>query len=405
MSNEPDASASPDRGGKTPVQTAQSKTSHTLESVNALFLKLVDQDATDLFISVAAPPLMSVGSKMVAIGKDRLKPADTSAIASILMDDTQKRQFAKDFELNMAHSIHGVGRFRVNIYKQRGTIGIVARRIKLKIQSLDDLGLPETLKILSMENRGLVLVTGATGSGKSTTLAAMIDHRNSSKEGHIITIEDPLEFIHNHKKSLVTQREVGMDTRSYYNALKSALRQSPDVMLIGEIRDRETMEAAINFAETGHLVFSTLHSNNASQTLERVLNFFPADMQQMVLLQLSLNLRGVVCQRLIPRADGQGRAAILEILLSTPRIADLIHKGETASLRSVIAAGIHEGMQTFDQHIFRLFKEGVITFDVAIRAADSANDLKLRIKTEEGMEIPDTGEIAIEEAVAQKDWL
>ena len=387
-----------------PVQAAVNA-AHTLESVNNLFLKMVDQDGTDLFIAVAAPPLMSVGNKMVPIGKDRLKPADTAAIASILMDTEQKKQFNRDFELNMAHSIHGVGRFRVNIFKQRGTIGIVARRIKLKIQSIDDLGLPGTLRTLAMEERGLVLVTGATGSGKSTTLAAMIHERNISKEGHIITIEDPLEFIHNHKKSLVTQREVGMDTRSYYNSLKSALRQAPDVLLIGEIRDRETMEAAVTFAETGHLVFSTLHSNNASQTLERILNFFPSEMQQMILLQLSLNLRGIVCQRLIPREDGNGRAAILEILLSTPRVGDLIHKGETGTIRSVIAAGMHEGMQTFDQHIFRLFKEKVISFDTAIRAADSANDLKLRIKTEEGMEIPDSGDIAIEEAVAQKDWL
>lgn len=377
----------------------------TLATVNALFMKMIELDGSDLFISVGAPPLVNAKGKMVALGKDRLMPNDTAGIAAVLMDEEQKKAFVKDLELNLAHSIHGIGRFRVNIYKQRGTTGIVARRIKLDILTLDDLKLPEVLKTLSMESRGLILVTGATGSGKSTTLAAMIDFRNSTKEGHIITIEDPLEFIHHHKKSLVTQREVGMDTRSYYNALKSALRQSPDVMLIGEIRDRETMEAAITFAETGHLVFSTLHSNNANQTLERILNFFPSDMHAMIHLQLSLNLKGVVCQRLVPRIDGQGRAAILEIMLLSPRMADLIHKGETESLKPVIAAGMHEGMQTFDQHLYRLFKEGVISYDTAIRAADSANDLKLRIKTEQGVDLSGKNDISIEEMVAKKDWL
>lgn len=401
MSTEPGA----DSKAKPPQQPPTQKSSVSLNTVNNLCMKLVEQDGTDLYISVGAPPLISVKGRMVAIGKERLKPADTAALASVLMDNEQKILFNSELELNLAHSIHGIGRFRVNIYKQRGTIGIVARRIKLEIMTLDELKLPEVLKNLSMESRGLVLVTGATGSGKSTTLAAMIDYRNSNKEGHIITIEDPLEFIHHHKKSLVTQREVGMDTRSYYNALKSALRQAPDVMLLGEIRDRETMEAAISFAETGHLVFSTLHSNNANQTLERILNFFPADMHQMIHLQLSLNLKGIICQRLIPTIDGKSREAILEIMLSTPRVADLIHKGETDSLKPVIAAGIHDGMQTFDQHIFRLYKEEKISFDTATRAADSANDLKLRIKTEEGMELPDNEDISIEEAIAEKDWL
>lgn len=387
------------------VQPVPSKSVHTLESVDAFLMKMVEQDGTDLFISVAAPPLMSVKGRMVALSNDRLKPSDTAGIALALMDDEQRKKFAINLELNMAHSIHGVGRFRVNIYKQRGTIGIVVRRIKLKIASLDELGMPDALKNLALGSRGLVLVTGATGSGKSTTLAAMIDYRNANREGHIITIEDPLEFIHNHKKSLVTQREVGMDTRSYHSALKNALRQSPDVLLIGEIRDRETMEAALTFAETGHLVFSTLHSNNASQTLERILNFFPADTHRMILLQLSLNMKGIVCQRLIPTTDGAGRVAILEIMLSSPRIGDLIHKGEIDSLRPVIAAGFHDGMQTFDQHLYQFYRQGKVSLDTAMRAADSANDLKLRIKIEMGEEIRASSEISIEEKVAEKDWL
>jgi twitching motility protein PilU len=267
----------------------------------------------------------------------------------------------------------------------------------LEILSIDQLGLPDVLKDLSMTSRGLVLVTGATGSGKSTTLAAMIDYRNTNKDGHIVTIEDPLEYIHHHKTSIVSQREIGVDTRSYHNALKSALRQAPDVLLIGEIRDRETMEAAITFAETGHLVLSTLHSNNANQTLERILNFFPNEMHPMVHLQLSLNLKGVVCQRLIPTVDGKGRVAVLEIMLSTPRVADLIHKGDTSGLKAVIGAGVHEGMQTFDQHLYSIYKEEKVDYDTIMRAADSANDLKLRIKTEDGVSIEEpTTELDIE---------
>ncbi len=353
-------------------------------NLSNMFIKMKELDASDLFISVGAPVQMSVKGKMVIITKEKLTPDDTKRIANTFMDDGQKKIFEEEKELSLAHSIHGLGRFRLSIYNQRGTIGIVIRRIKLEILSLDDLGMPEVLKKLSMESRGLVLVTGATGSGKSTTLAAMIDYRNSNKDGHIVTIEDPLEFIHRHKKSIVTQREIGMDTMSYENALKSALRQAPDVILIGEIRDRETMEAAITFSETGHLVLSTLHSNNANQTLERIINFFPGELHPMIHLQLSLNLKGVICQRLIPKKDGQGRASILEIMLSSPRVADMIHKGDTAGLKPVIAAGFHEGMQTFDQNLYRLYKEGIIDYETAIRAADSTNDLKLRIRSEMG---------------------
>lgn len=366
-----------------------------------MFIKMKELDASDIFISVGSQIQLSVKGKMVKLMEEKLTPADTEHIANSFMDEEQKATFANEKELNLAHSIHGLGRFRLNIYRQRGTVGIVIRRIKLEILSLDDLKMPKILKDLVMEERGLVLVTGATGSGKSTTLAGMIDYRNTNKDGHIITIEDPLEFIHSHKKSIVTQREVGMDTRSYTNALKSALRQAPNVILIGEIRDRETMEAAITFAETGHLVLSTLHSNNANQTLERIINFFPGELHPMIHLQLSLNLRGVICQRLIPTKDGKSRVSILEIMLLTSRVADMIHKGDTAGLKPVIAAGFHEGMQTFDQNIFQLYKDGVITYDTAIRAADSANDLKLRIRTELG-EIKEKTE---EEILANKNLL
>lgn len=349
-----------------------------------MFIKMKELDASDLFVSVGSPIQVSVKGKMVKLTEEKLAPADTEHIANSFMDDEQKATFIAEKEVNLAHSIHGLGRFRLNIYRQRGTVGVVIRRIKLEIQSLDDLKMPKILKDLVTEERGLVLVTGSTGSGKSTTLAGMIDYRNANQDGHIVTVEDPLEFIHSHKKSIVTQREVGMDTRSYVNALKSALRQAPNVILIGEIRDRETMESAITFAETGHLVLSTLHSNNANQTLERIINFFPGELHPMIHLQMSLNLRGVVCQRLLPTKDGKGRVAILEIMLLTPRVADMIHKGDTAGLKPVIAAGFHEGMQTFDQNIFRLYKEGIVSYDTAIRAADSANDLKLRIRTELG---------------------
>lgn len=353
-------------------------------NLSNLFIKMKDLDASDLFITVGSPVKMSAKGKMVEITNEKLKPADTEQIAYSFMNDNQKKLFQDRKELDVAHSIHGLGRFRLNIYRQRGTIGLVIRRIKLEIMPLEELNMPSVLKDLAMEQRGLILVTGATGSGKSTTLAAIIDYINKNREGHIVTIEDPLEFMHMNQKCIVTQREIGMDSLSYQNALKSALRQAPNVLLIGEIRDRETMEAALTFAETGHLVLSTLHSNNANQTIERVINFFPGELHPMIYLQLSLNLKGVICQRLIPKKDNKGRAAILEIMLLSPRIADMIHKGDTTGLKPVIAAGFHEGMQTFDQNLFKLYKEGVVDYETAIRAADSGNDLKLRIRTELG---------------------
>ncbi len=360
-------------------------------NINDLFEKMVAEDGSDMYVLVGAPPILSAKGKLKPLNKIRMGPADTRQFAYSFMNDVQKKEFEEVHEMNLAHSIPKLGRFRLNIYKQKGSVGVVARRIKLEIMSLEDLKLPEILKTISMADRGLVLVTGATGSGKSTTLAAMIDARNSSKSGHIVTIEDPLEFIHNHKKSVISQREVGMDTQTYKNALKSALRQAPNVMLIGEIRDQETMEAAISFAETGHLVFSTLHSNNANQTMERIMNFFPTESHPMLQMQLSLNLNAVICQRLMRTKDGKGRAAALEILLNSPRVSDLIHKGETEMLKTVMAGSTLEGMQTFDQALYNLFKEDKITYETAIAAADSANDLKLKIKMESAEKISTEG--------------
>ena len=284
--------------------------------------------------------------------------------------------------MNLALHYDELGRFRVNIFLQRGHVGLVLRQIKIQIKTIDEMGLPQTLKEIVMSKRGLVLVVGATGSGKSTTLAAMIDHRNANQQGHIITIEDPIEFIHPHKKSVVTQREVGFDTNSFFNALKNTLRQAPDVILIGEIRDTETMEDAIAFAETGHLALGTLHANNANQALERILNFFPIERHGQIYMQLSLNLRAIVSQRLIPSVDGR-RVAAIEILLDTPRVKDLIQKGEIGLLKETMAAGYQEGMQTFDQHIHDLYVAGRIDYDNALAHADSPNDLRLRIKVAE----------------------
>jgi twitching motility protein PilU len=281
--------------------------------------------------------------------------------------------------MNLATSLPGVARFRVNIFQQRGSVGMVIRRIKADVMSVDEMGLPSILKDIVMTKRGLVLVVGATGSGKSTSLAAMIDHRNSHEAGHIITIEDPIEFVHRHKQSIVTQREVGFDTHTFQAALKNTLRQAPDVILIGEIRDTETMEAAITFAETGHLCLGTLHSNNANQAIERIMNFFPMERHAQIYLQLSLNLRSIVSQRLIPAVDGK-RVVALEVLMDTPRIKDLIKKGDVDVLKEGMEQGVQEGCQTFDQALFSLYKDGKISLEQALINADSANNLRLKIK-------------------------
>jgi twitching motility protein PilU len=347
--------------------------------IQEFFKTMVETEASDLYLTVAKPPMYRVDGKIRAVGEHPFSPQDLVNLAEAMMNEKQRKEFAEALEMNMAMSLPGVARFRVNIFQQRGSVGMVIRRIKAEVMSLDEMGLPPLLKDIAMTKRGLVLVVGATGSGKSTSLAAMIDHRNSNEAGHIITIEDPIEFVHRHKQSIITQREVGFDTHSFQSALKNTLRQAPDVILIGEIRDTETMEAAIAFAETGHLCLGTLHSNNANQAIERIMNFFPSERHAQIYLQLSLNLRAIVSQRLIPSVDGK-RAAALELLLDIPRVKDLIKKGETDTLKEAMEQGIQEGCQTFDQALFGLYKEGKITLDQALINADSANNLRLKIK-------------------------
>lgn len=348
-------------------------------NINDFFTQMVELEASDVYLTVARPPMYRVDGKVRPGGDHAFTPEELREFVQSILNEKQKREFAETMEMNMAMSLPGVSRFRVNIFQQRGSVGMVIRRIKADVMSLDEMGLPAILKDVTMTKRGLVLVVGATGSGKSTSLAAMIDHRNSNEAGHIITIEDPIEFVHRHKQSVITQREVGFDTLSFQAALKNTLRQAPDVILLGEIRDTETMEAAIVFAETGHLCLGTLHSNNANQAIERIMNFFPPERHAQIYLQLSLNLRAVISQRLIPSLDGR-RVAALEILLDTPRIKDLIRKGEIDALKDGMEHGIQEGCQTFDQALFALYKDGKIDLDQALINADSANNLRLKIK-------------------------
>jgi twitching motility protein PilU len=347
--------------------------------IREFFKTMVELEASDLYLTVARPLMYRIDGIIRPMGDYSFAPKDLEELAQAIMNERQREEFTQDMEMNMAMSLPGVSRFRVNIFRQRGSVGMVIRRVKAEVENLENLGLPPILKDIAMSKRGLVLVVGATGSGKSTTLAAMVDHRNSTEAGHIITIEDPIEFVHRHKKSIVTQREVGFDTHSFQAALKNTLRQAPDVILIGEIRDTETMEAAVTFAETGHLCLGTLHSNNANQAIERIMNFFPPERHAQIYLQLSLNLRSIISQRLIPSIDA-GRAAALEVLMDTPRIKDLIKRGEVDTLKEGMEQGVQEGCQTFDQAIFTLYKDGQISFDQAIVNADSANNLRLKIK-------------------------
>ncbi|MBU0538240.1 MAG: PilT/PilU family type 4a pilus ATPase [Gammaproteobacteria bacterium] len=340
---------------------------------------LAKNDGSDLFLSTGAPPCAKFHGKLKPLHKEPFLPGDIKAIAYAIMDSTQVEEFELELEMNLAYHIPRVGRFRVNIFKQRNEISIVARNIVTEIPNVDALGLPPILKEVVMTKRGLVLFVGATGSGKSTSLAALIDHRNTNSSGHIITIEDPIEFLHRHKRSIINQREIGMDTRSFHQALKNTLRQAPDVILIGEIRDRETMEHALAFAETGHLCISTLHANNANQALDRIINFFPEERRNQLLLDLSLNLKCFVSQRLVPTEDGK-RAAAIEILLGTPTVAQAIHKGEIENIKEIMSKSENLGMQTFDAALFKLYEEGKISFEEALKNADSANNLRLRIK-------------------------
>jgi twitching motility protein PilU len=343
---------------------------------------LVSKDGSDIYLSVGAPPAAKFQGRLTPLDNVILTAEDTKRIAYDLMTPAQQKDFELKPEMNLAISEANIGRFRVNIFRQRNTISMVIRNIKTDIPNADKLGLPAILKQVIMEKRGLILFVGGTGSGKSTSLAALIDYRNSNSGGHIITIEDPVEYVHPHKKSIVSQREVGVDTDSFEDALKNTLRQAPDVILIGEIRTQETMEHAIAFAETGHLCLSTLHANNANQALDRIINFFPEERRNQLLLDLSLNLKAFVSQRLVPTVDGK-RVAAIEILLGTPLVADTIRKGEVHMVKEVMEKSENIGMQTFDTALFNLYKEGRITLEEALRNSDSPNNLRLKINLSE----------------------
>jgi len=344
------------------------------------WLKILSSEGgSDLYLSTGAPPCAKFQGQLKPIDSQIMQPGEIKDIAYEVMDATQIAEFEKELEMNLATSISGYGRFRVNIFLQRNEVGIVARNIVADIPQWQDLRLPAILPEVVMRKRGLVLFVGATGSGKSTSLAALIDYRNSNSSGHIVTIEDPVEYVHSHKKSIVNQREVGVDTRSWHNALKNTLRQAPDVILIGEIRDRETMEHAIAFAETGHLCISTLHANNANQALDRIINFFPEERRNQLLMDLSLNIQGIISQRLIPTVDGK-RCAAIEVLLGTPMIADLILRGDIDGIKEVMQKSENIGMKTFDTALLELYQEGLITEEEALRNADSPNNVRLKIK-------------------------
>ena len=335
---------------------------------------------SDLFISKDFPPSMKAQGKMQPLASQKLTGEVTRELAHSIMTERQRAEFAREFECNFSLAIPEVARFRVNVFMQQLNVGMVIRTIPNEMPTFEELGLPDTFKEIVMTKRGMVLVVGATGSGKSTSLAAMIDHRNRSSAGHIITIEDPVEFIHQSQMSLVTHRDVGIDTHTWHHALKNTLRQAPDVILIGEIRDAETMEHAIAFAETGHLCMSTLHSNSASQTLDRIIHFFPEDRRKQLLMDLSSNLKSIISQRLVRKEDGTGRIAAIEILLNTPIVADKLLKGEFHDLKEIMGKSQELGMRTFDWSLFELYNDGVIAYDEAIRNADSANELRLNIK-------------------------
>lgn len=343
---------------------------------------MLSKKASDLFITAGFPPAMKIDGKMTPVSQQSLSMQHTEMLARAIMNDKQAAEFDATKECNFAISPAGIGRFRVNAFVQQQRVGLVLRTITTKIPEFDDLGLPQVLKEVVMSKRGLVIFVGGTGSGKSTSMAALIGHRNKNSYGHIITIEDPVEYVHEHINCVITQREVGVDTESWEAALKNTLRQAPDAILIGEIRDRETMEHAIAFAETGHLCMGTLHANSANQALDRIINFFPEERRAQLLMDLSLNLRSLVAQRLIPAKDGKGRAAAIEVLLNSPLIADLIFKGNVHEIKDIMKKSRELGMQTFDMALFELYEAGKISYEDALRNADSMNELRLQIKLE-----------------------
>ena len=348
--------------------------------INDLLKLMVSRGGSDLFITSDFPPAIKVDGKVTKVSPQPLTGIHTMALARAIMSDKQSAEFERSKECNFAIAPAGIGRFRCNAFVQQGKVGLVMRVIPTTLPTVDKLGVPQVLKEIAMSKRGLCILVGATGSGKSTTLAAMVDWRNENSYGHIITIEDPVEFVHPHKNCVVTQREVGLDTDSWEAALKNTLRQAPDVILMGEIRDRETMENAVAFSETGHLCLATLHANSANQALDRIINFFPEERRAQLLMDLSLNLRAMVSQRLIPRQDGKGRSAAVEIMLNTPLISDLIFKGEVSEIKEIMKKSRNLGMQTFDQALFDAYEGNVITYEDALRNADSLNDLRLQIK-------------------------
>ncbi len=348
--------------------------------INDLLRLMVSRNGSDLFITGDFPPAMKVDGKITKVSGQPLTPAHTLALTRSIMNDKQAAEYERTKECNFAISPAGIGRFRVNAFVQQGKMGMVLRVIPAVLPTIDGLGMPQVLKDVAMSKRGLCILVGATGSGKSTTLAAMVDWRNENSYGHIITVEDPVEFVHPHKNCVITQREVGLDTDSWAAALKNTLRQAPDVILMGEIRDRETMEHAVAFAETGHLCLATLHANSANQALDRIINFFPEERRQQLLMDLSLNLRAMISQRLIPKQDGKGRSAAVEVMLNTPLISDLVFKGEVSEIKEIMKKSRNLGMQTFDQALFDAFENNIISYEDALRNADSVNDLRLQIK-------------------------
>ncbi|MCC7413443.1 MAG: PilT/PilU family type 4a pilus ATPase [Gammaproteobacteria bacterium] len=371
---------------------------------------MVDRKGSDLFITVDFPPAIKIDGKITPVSKTKLSSENSKALAYAIMNDRQVKEFEATKECNFAIAPPGIGRFRVNALVQQGCTGLVLRTIETTVPTLQGLGLPEVMKEISMTKRGLVIMVGGTGSGKSTSLAAMINHRNENAYGHIITIEDPIEYVHPHKNSIITQREVGVDTDDWAIALKNTLRQAPDVILLGEIRDRETMEFGITFAETGHLAMATLHANSSNQAMDRIINFFPEERRSQLLMDLSLNLKAVISQRLLKKRDGKGRVAAIEILINTPYVADLIFKGEVHTLKEAMQNSNEQGMKTFDQALFDLYESDHITYDDALRNADSMNELRLRIKLEgkEGKgrdKLSGLDHLALEESEQQKGFL